>query len=254
MQQERAPSFHASPLSPFVPPVQTAPTTPPWTRPLTLSNPMYPGVMPTTGYPTSVSPWSVASPLPGTFPDQSGAFSLHPFLDGHMPRLDFALNLATQPFMPMQLLPTGAYGPVGAEVLNQTATHPPMYRLKIVCDELHHWPITLEYNPEDYRQQTGAMLMYPPPISVGDVLAQIHRTLNERITQADWARLDDKKKYKISQAYTTRCASSPSMEHLLKSDGVKKVDYLLDKVWFRGLMKTHDGPEVLKLVVSRRAN
>jgi hypothetical protein len=201
-----------------------------------------------------MSQWPVAPQLAGGFPDQFGAFSLHPFLDGNMPRLDFALNLASQNFMPMQLLPTGAYAPVGADVLSQPATHPPIYRLKIVLDELPNWPITLEYNPEDYRQQTGAALMYPPPVSVGDVLAQIHRALHERISHTDWARLDDKKKYKISQAYTARCASAPSMEHLLKSDGVKKVDYLLDKLWFRGLIKTHDGPDVLKLVVARRAN
>ncbi|KIL59110.1 hypothetical protein M378DRAFT_85514 [Amanita muscaria Koide BX008] len=251
----RAPSYHGPPYtSPFVPPVAPlAPNTPPWPRQQRLSNPMYPGVVPGAVYP--VSPWSgVTTPLPGTFVDPSGSFSLHPFLDGETPRLDFMLNLALQTFAPMQSIPNGPHVPVPPDILSQPATHPPVYRLKIVCDQLLDWPITLEYDPEQYRQQTGAMLSYPPPITMGDVLSQVHKTLHGRISHHDWAKIDERKRYKITQAYTARCMTAPSMEHLMRSDGVKKVDYLLDKVWFRGLVRTNDGPEVLKLIVSRRAN
>ncbi|KAK2462595.1 hypothetical protein APHAL10511_005328 [Amanita phalloides] len=245
----RAPSYHGPTVSPFVPPVATLPSqASPWTRPLRLSNPMYPGVVP--GVTLPVSPFSRGSPLPGMYPDLPGSFAIHPFLNGEVPRPDFAFNLIPQQFAPMQIM-QGQPMPLGLEILQQPATHPPIYRLRIVSDDLPEWPISLEYDPESYREQTGAMLVYPPPISLGDVLAQIHRALHDRISHIDWARLDTKKKGKVTQAFTVRCANSPTMEQLVRNDGVKKVDYLLDKTWFRGLIRT-ENPEVLKLVVSRR--
>ncbi|KAF8622258.1 hypothetical protein AX15_007157 [Amanita polypyramis BW_CC] len=242
----RAPSYHGPPISPYQPspvPVQASP----WPRQQRLSNPMTPGVVPGTPY-----PWSVGgSPLPGPYMDLPGSFALHPFLNGETPRPDLAFNLAYQHFTPVQLV-HGQSLPLTPDVLQLPATSPPVYSLKIVCDEIPEWPITLEFDPTNYLEETGAMLTYPPPISVGDVLTHIHRTLHERITHGDWARLDARKKYKVTQAYTARCERAPTMEHLLKNEGVKKVDYLTDKIWFRGLVRTGQRNDVLKLVVARR--
>jgi len=229
--------------------VAPAPHATPWPRPHRLSNPSYPGYVPTAqSYPSS--PWTgVGTPLP-FYADIPTSFAIHPFLSGETPRHDFMFNLASQYYSPMQVI-HGQHVPLGHDSLQQPATHPPVYRLKIVCDELPEWPIQFEFNPESYREQTGQVLPYAPPITLGDVLAQIHRTLQERITHGDWARLDHRKRTKVSQAFTARCQSAPTMQEVLRSEGVKKVDYLHERIWFKGLLRTSD-PEVLKLVVSRR--
>ncbi|KAF8636978.1 hypothetical protein AX17_003125 [Amanita inopinata Kibby_2008] len=241
----RAPSYHGPPaqppMSPFIPPSPLQ-----WPRQQKLSNPMYPNIVPSVVYPAS--PWS---PAISTYAELPPTFSVHPYLNGEVSRGDIIFNLAAQYFSPSRLVAHNQAMPFVEGDLVQAATHPPVYRLRIVCNEIPEWPIVLEYDPENYREQTGAMLSYPPPITVGDVLSAIHRTLHERISHVDWAKLDHKRQYKISQAYTARCTNAPTMEQLLKNDGVKKVDYLLDKVWFRGLVRTGEGPEVLRLVVSR---
>jgi hypothetical protein len=248
----RAPSYHGQPQSPYVAPaVAPAPQVSPWPRQQRLSNPsLYPGVVPgVQSYPTS--PWSgVGTQLP-LYPDIPSSFNIHPFLNGEAHRPDFMFNFTSLYFSPMQII-HGQHVPLSPEVLAQPATHPPIYRLRIVCDEIPQWPITLEYDPDSYREQTGTTLPYAPPISLGDALTAIHRTLQEQITHVDWARVEPRRQTKITHAYTARCQSAPTMESLLKSQGVKKVDYLLDKVWFKGLTRSSEGPDVLKLVVSRR--
>lgn len=245
----RAPSYHG-PQSPYAAPVVAPPPqAAPWPRPHRLSNPLYPGVAPATqSYPSS--PWStVGTPLP-LYADIASSFTINPFLNGETPRHDFMFNLSSQYCSPMQVF-HGQHVPLGIDVSQQPATHPPVYRLTIVCDDLPEWPIHLQFNPESYREQTGQVLSYAPPITLGDALSEIHRKLHERITHGDWARLDHRKRNKVSQAFTVRCQSAPTLQEFLKSDGVKKVDYLQDKIWFKGLLRTSD-PEVLKLVVSRR--
>ena len=199
-------------------------------------------------------------PFPGLYPDDGtplyadlpGSFGIHPFLNGETPKPDFMFNL-TSPlhFSPMRII-HGLSVPLSAEVLAQPAMHPTIYYLRIVCDETPDWQITLKFDPNSYREHTGTTSpYYVPPISLGDVLSAIHRTLQEQITHADWARLDITKQNKVNQAYINRCKATPTMESLLKGQGVKKVDYLLDKVWFKGLVGTDNGPTVLKLVVSQ---
>jgi hypothetical protein len=36
---------------------------------------------------------------------------------------------------------------------------------------------------------------------------------------------------------------------LIQNEGVRRVDYLLDKVWFRGLVRTGEGLENMKIIV-----
>ena len=190
----------------------------------------------------------VGTPL---YADLPSSFNVHPFLDGETPGRDFMFSLTSEYFSPMRII-DGHDVPLSPETLAQPATYPPIYRLRIVCDEIPEWPITLEFDPDSYYEQTGTILPYVPPISLGDALFAIHRMLQEQITYSDWARLHTTSQTEITKAYITRCKSMPTMESLLKSHGVKKVDYLLNRVWFDGLARTGDGPEVLRLVVSRR--
>jgi hypothetical protein len=129
---------------------------------------------------------------------------------------------------------------LSVDTLAQPATRPPVSRLRIVCDEIPEWPIVLE---SSYPREKGAISPSAHPMSLGNVLSQIHGTLHEQITHSDWERLDPEMKDKVSQAFYKRSANE-------RNGGVRKLDYLLDKVWFKGLVGTSDGPEVLRLVIS----
>ncbi|KAF8630285.1 hypothetical protein AX15_003018 [Amanita polypyramis BW_CC] len=230
--RSRAPSFYAPSPNPYpAAPPSAQPS--PWPRQRRLSyNSMIPGTVPGIPYP----PFPSESPPPGPYPDLPRSITLHPLLTGETPRL-LSFNLADHYFAPAQLV-DGQFVPLTSDILQVPATYPPVYRLRIVCDDIPEWPVALEFDPSSYLEQTGTMLTYPPPVSVGDVLAHIHRTLHERITHNDWARLGAQRKYRIAQAYTARCASAPTMRQMLENEGVKKVDYLLDNVWFSGLAGT----------------
>ena len=47
----------------------------------------------------------------------------------------------------------------------------------------------------------------------------------------------------------TRYKTMPTMESVLKNQGVKKVDYLLEKIWLKGLTRMGDGLDMLKLII-----
>lgn len=80
-----------------------------------------------------------------------------------------------------------------------------------------------------------------PLLSVGDVLYMIHSSLHRRISHQDWARLDQDEKIAITRAYTRRCRSIPSAAEFEASEGVKRVDYLMDRHVFRGLVRAMEG-------------
>ncbi|EEB87743.1 hypothetical protein MPER_14793 [Moniliophthora perniciosa FA553] len=101
-----------------------------------------------------------------------------------------------------------------------------------------------------------------------DVLLCIHRSLHTRITHADWARLNSQEEAAVARAYTQRCkalghqgaqayiggqvgigAFGPDVEAAELAQGVKRVDFLLGKTWFRGgVVDWAEG--VIKLVVA----
>lgn len=114
---------------------------------------------------------------------QSDTFVIHPYLDGETPRPDFHFDLSSPTFSPMRLVALGQSALLTADDLNQPATHPPITRLRIICDAIPLWPIELQYNP-------------------------------------------------------------------YASQGVRRVDYLLDKVVLRGLVRVlgMEGYETLRLV------
>jgi hypothetical protein len=60
--------------------------------------------------------------------------------------------------------------------------------------------------------------------------------------------LSDSKRTAVEKAYSRRCTSDPSMAEFEARRGVKKVDYLLDKVLFRGLVWVDDF-KTMKLIV-----
>jgi hypothetical protein len=53
----------------------------------------------------------------------------------------------------------------------------------------------------------------------------------------------------VGAAYTRRCRAMPSTELTLRNQGVKKVDFLLGKKWFKGLVPVGNDLETLRLQV-----
>jgi len=197
-------------------------------------------------HPTPPSWIGGAVPLPPV-PD---SVTIHPFLDGETPRSNYLFNLSWQYSYPMQLI-DGQRFRLSDDTLSQLATYPPMYFLRIVCDAIPDWSMIIEFDPDSHPEQMGRISPYVPPLTLGDILYQIHRTLHERITHAEWEDTDPAKRSKVNEAYLRRCKSEgPTEQERLKNDGVKKVDYLLDKIWFKGLIRTGAGREMLKLMVS----
>ncbi|KAK7041491.1 hypothetical protein VNI00_009359 [Paramarasmius palmivorus] len=211
------------------------------------------------------SPYGMNHPLPG-LPSTPGTFHLHPWLNAEAWQGDFVFDLSSHYFNPIQVLSRDRNG-LGQtrlapmDIMMQQATVPGVTRMRVICDMIPQWPIDISYNDSMGGGNMGAVAFAPdplagthvPPISMLDVLMCIHRSLHTRITHADWARLDSHLEAAVSRAYTQRCkalghqgsqayiganvgfgAYGPDVEAAELAQGVKRVDFLLGKVWFRG--------------------
>ena len=70
------------------------------------------------------------------------------------------------------------------------------------------------------------------------------------ISHVDWAKLSMTEETQVARAYTKRCRSAASQEMMIRAQGVKKVDFLLEKVWFKGLLRIGESYEQMRLVVA----
>ncbi|KAF8069318.1 hypothetical protein FPV67DRAFT_1625505 [Lyophyllum atratum] len=172
-------------------------------------------------------------------------FYVNPWINAESPRADFFFDLSLPTFTPLRLYGPGQSGLMGSEEMMQPATHPPITRLRIVCDALPHWPCELQLDP----YQTGGY--QPPPISLQDVLVAVHRNMHRQITHADWGRLSEKEEVAVSRAFTRRCQTVPTTFDSERAKGVKRVDYLLGKTRMIGLVRVarSEGWDVMKLIV-----
>ncbi|RXW17896.1 hypothetical protein EST38_g7969 [Candolleomyces aberdarensis] len=197
--------------------------------------------------PSSHSPWYrrfVALPT-----HRESQVYIHPWLNGEAPRPDFIFNLASPTFAPMRIVgPRGETALLGPEELSQPATYPYIHKLTVTHDKIPQWPVELVYHPPTPNMTTFDNM---PPISVGDVLLAIHKEMQKGITHHDWAGLSTREETEVARAFQRRCkAVGPQGQMQLRSMGVKRVDYLLDKMMFRGLVRTAEGLEQLKLITS----
>lgn len=139
----------------------------------------------------------------------------------------------------MPVSPT-QYG--GPEVLNQPATWPPITRLQIICDRIPQWPINVGYNAPNF----GSL----PPITVGDILSAVWHNLHEQVSHEEWAKLNVAQETEVTRAFTKRCKFAANQDMMVRVQGVKKVDYLLETVWFKGLARIGESYEQMLLVVA----
>lgn len=203
--------------------------------------------------------WSSFTPpqapvSPFLYGPQQPQFLIHPLLNGEAFRPDFGLDLSCPTFRPLRYMGPGQTAVLGLAEMRETATYPAVTRMRITSDAIPQWPIELEYTPYDVH---GEHLSLPsmdgtiPPITLGDVLFAIHRSLHTQISHLDWGRLTMSEEIAIARAYTRRCRSIPSVAQLEASQGVKRVDFLLDRFMFRGLVRApgSEGFDEYKLIV-----
>ncbi|KAF9567559.1 hypothetical protein CPC08DRAFT_703093 [Agrocybe pediades] len=183
------------------------------------------------------SPYVITTPEP--------VYQIHQFLNGENPRQDIIFDLSAPNFCPMRYFSENMTLPISAQDLDQPATHPPIYNMQIVCDRIPQWPITISWT------QRAGHSTEPLPIKVGDVLVAIWQTMQRRISQSFWATLDPRQEYAVSKAYTKRCKANPWMEMTIMNQGVKQVDFLHGKVYFKGLLRTGSaGFGTMKLITA----
>lgn len=195
--------------------------------------------------PSAFIPPAINPHVPHTFqrPVTAPSPILHPYLDGSQQRHDIVFDLSEPVFRPMRKIGHNTVH-LTVDELEQNATHPPMYKIKITSDYLiPDFPINLDFrsnNPYD---------MNVPPIKLGDILCATYGALQKRISQYEWAKLGPEHEYHVAKAYTKRCKALGPAALAYQNQGVKNVDYLLGKTRFRGLVNVGESIEEMKLLV-----
>ncbi|KAF9449793.1 hypothetical protein P691DRAFT_811862 [Macrolepiota fuliginosa MF-IS2] len=161
-------------------------------------------------------------------------------------------DLSAPKFAPLRYVAPGQSEFLSPEDLQQPATWPSITQLRIVCDEIPQWPIDIQIDPTYYGGGGPPPGFQAPPITIGDILVKIYEHLAQRISHMDWAGLAPEQETAIGRAYTLRCKALGSAEAVERSHGVKRIDFCLGKVWFRGLTRTAEGMNVLKLHLYRK--
>ncbi|KAJ7653403.1 hypothetical protein B0H17DRAFT_957515, partial [Mycena rosella] len=87
-----------------------------------------------------------------------------------------------------------------------------------------------------------------------DVLRALHHAMQKCITPADWETLSDAEAQRVQDAFTSRCRAEAvrsgvapawlrNSEVAARNAGVKRVDFLLGKTVFGGLVKAPEDPD-----------
>lgn len=104
--------------------------------------------------------------------------------------------------------------------LFKPAVYPPVTSLHIVSGLVSPaWPITVTN---------------PSGVTVWDVLAAIHATLQAPINHSEWDALSAKQRARIQQIFYDRCYASRDFKRE-RSNGVRRIDCLLTATTFAGL-------------------
>jgi len=193
---------------------------------------------------------------------------IHPWLNAQTWSGEFLFNLADRRFNPMRKHLSGilrTISPAGMDILYQAATYPPLNRLRIICDIIPQWPIDLRHQLDMMPDGSGMSFDTTrtsafPPITLLDILIQVHRSLHTRITHVDWAKLTLEEEMAVSKAYRKRCHAVGSTGTIGSREavqaellqGVKRVDFLLERIWFKGcVMDLERG--IMRLIVGKKS-
>ncbi|KAF5357130.1 hypothetical protein D9756_006790 [Leucocoprinus leucothites] len=178
-------------------------------------------------------------------------FTLHPLLDRHAPQKFLMFDLSTPEFFAKKYLGSGQTERLSRAELTEPASWPALSRLRIECDLVSQWPLSFEPDPEYLARKNLSPKDKIPPISLGDILFKIYEHFATGVTSKEWEALSLEDQVAIAQSYTRRCKDLGPGEQIERSQGVKRIDYCLGKVWFRGLTKAGDKTDVWKLYLDK---
>jgi hypothetical protein len=109
--------------------------------------------------------------------------------------------------------------------------------MRVVVEGLEQWPVDIRLPSSSHYSYSEA-----PPISLGDILLSIHSAFQMRISHLDWANLSLAQEEAVTKAYMKRCQSyGPEREQVEKAQGVKRVDFLLGRIWVKGIVPIGEG-------------
>ncbi|KAG8987758.1 hypothetical protein FRB94_002363 [Tulasnella sp. JGI-2019a] len=102
------------------------------------------------------------------------------------------------------------------------ATQPALRRIQLVSRILP-WTIVVE-NPNG--------------VTIGDILYRVHASLNKTVAKEDYEAVGDKHaQTRVLQAYKRNCTPTPGLPARTREEGLKRIDFLLDRTYFSGIQK-----------------
>jgi hypothetical protein len=191
--------------------------------------------------PDSSYPWLYApSPAPTvSTPSPPPAQSVHDLLQ---PGSDICWDLSSATMDAHICQYDGQEDPITSSSLRDPALTPALTEMSIIVGG--HWTVDVRSMPLTPMPVHGVLPYHNqdvvPPLSLQDVLYTLHRALQGPITHIDWARLSTTEQHAVERAYRRRCRTAARVNaaegERLASQGIKKVDFLLDQFMFRGLL------------------
>lgn len=189
-----------------------------WGTPLGLMSPQQPGCPPVKYAPLPPMPCSPHTLL---------SVTASPLLYYHLTMDPSAAQL--HPSLPRQ-------------ALTEPATQPPLPFISIISP---HLPWSINVTPSKLT----------PYVTVADVLDALYNFLRQNVTPEDFKSLNPRDQQRATDAYKRRYKRIPDPRayEQEKAKGVKRVDFLFEKVVFMGLVGTKYGPEMWELHVAAPA-
>ncbi|KAJ3547809.1 hypothetical protein NM688_g5366 [Phlebia brevispora] len=164
------------------------------------------------------------------------------------------LRISSVTFRPQRLIEPGTTlgRTLTKEELSQPATYPGVTEMTITCDEIPQpWKIELKSrsdpSPTLPEAEDSSRSQEVLPLTVQDVLFGIQRSMRTHISHEEWAELSAERQNDVADAYIRRSRAKAETKVFEESQGVRRVDYLLDKHYFKGLILPK-GPDLFKNV------
>lgn len=124
---------------------------------------------------------------------------------------------------------------VSLEGFSDPATEPPLSSLSIILPNLP-WPL-------DVRPSTATDAY----VSVSDVFHALYSDLRLCAHPTEYSGLSEAEAREVDMAYFARCRRAGADEQRQLEKGIRKIDFLMEKMRFLGLSATLQGPDVWEL-------
>jgi hypothetical protein len=203
--------------------------------------------------PTPPSAYSQLSSLPseGPITPPPIQFSGSPYGFKPLPHIEYHIHIALSPYhanaakcdlsLPTKYIQLQSLLP--PQILAEPATSPPLPCMTITCANL---PWLIRVTPSGNSK-------HGPFVTVLDVLDAIHRSLRVSVTKAEFDKVQtSEEQRRINEAYRWRYKkmTDAAAYEQERSAGIRRVDFLMGKSAFAGLLSSGSDPERWELNLS----